>query len=82
MRIREGGEFIASGTPTDPVQMVDARDLGAFVVRLADKRLTGAFTAVPPPMGFGEMLAAIAKGLNTTIRPVWVDPNWLTATPR
>jgi hypothetical protein len=33
-------------------------------------------------MGFGEMLAAIAKGLNTTIRPVWVDPNWLTATPR
>ena len=77
MRIRQGGEFIAPGTPTDPVQMVDARDLGAFVIRLADERVAGAFTAVRPPMGFGEMLAAIAKGLNTTIQPVWVDADWL-----
>jgi 2'-hydroxyisoflavone reductase len=79
MRIRQGGEFIAPGTPTDPVQMVDARDLGAFVIHLADQRVNGAFTAVRSPMGFGEMLAAIASGLNTTIQPVWVDADWLNS---
>jgi 2'-hydroxyisoflavone reductase len=79
MRIRQGGEFIAPGTPTDPVQMVDARDLGAFVIHMADERVAGAFTAVRPPMGFGEMLAAIATGLRTTIQPVWVDADWLNS---
>lgn len=77
MRIRDGGEFIAPGSPTDPVQMVDARDLGAFVVHTADQRIGGAFTAVSSPTTFGEMLQAIAAGLNTTIAPVWVDAEWL-----
>jgi 2'-hydroxyisoflavone reductase len=77
MRIRQGGELIAPGTPTDPVQMVDARDLGAFVIRMADGRVAGAFTAVRSPMSFGEMLAAIATGVGTTIQPVWVDADWL-----
>lgn len=77
MRIRQGGEFIAPGTPTDPVQMVDARDLGAFVTRMADERVTSAFTAVRATMSFGETLSAIAKGLNSTIQPVSVDADWL-----
>jgi 2'-hydroxyisoflavone reductase len=66
MRIREGGEFIAPGTLTDPVQMVDARDLAAFVIRMADGRVAGAFTAVRRPMGFGEM--------RPRSRPGWVPP--------
>ena len=41
MRVRRGGEFLAPGTERDPIQMVDARDLAAFVMKAASEKIGG-----------------------------------------
>lgn len=79
MRVKRGGEFLAPGTPTDPVQMVDVRDLAAFVIDAADKRISGPFNVVAPPMAFGEMLNVIQQTLGNVATPVWVNADFLKA---
>ena len=79
-RIAEGGEVLAPGNPDDPIQVVDARDLGEFCVRLVEDGTGGTFHAVTPepPYTFGDLLADIAAvvapaGTSLT----WVDQRWL-----
>jgi len=61
-RIGRGGTVLAPGDPADPVQLIDARDQGDWIVSLLERSVTGTFHAVGsvPPFGFGDMLAAIA----------------------
>ena len=48
VRLAEGGEVLAPGTGDDPIQVVDVRDLGRWMVEMADRRATGIFNAVGP----------------------------------
>jgi 2'-hydroxyisoflavone reductase len=47
-RVGQGGEVLAPGTPDRPVQFIDARDLAAWMVRMAEEREPGVFNAVGP----------------------------------
>lgn len=71
-RVARGGSLLAPGDGRDPVQAIDARDLGAFVVRLLEAGASGAFNADGPPMTLAEMLAAIARACGTEPRVVWL----------
>ena len=48
VRLSRGGEVLAPGTPDDPVQLVDARDLATWIVHMMEQRVAGAFNAVGP----------------------------------
>ena len=79
-RIVAGGEVLGPGNPGDPIQVIDARDLGSFVVELIEDDTPGTFHAVSPDPGFtfGELLSDIASVVGksgTTI--TWVDQQWL-----
>jgi 2'-hydroxyisoflavone reductase len=73
-RLAEGGDVLAPGSPDRPMQLVDARDLGAFLVRLAEDRTSGIFNATGPaePLTLGQTLGRIGGG---TL--VWVDDQTL-----
>jgi 2'-hydroxyisoflavone reductase len=47
-RIAEGGEILVPGDGEDPVQVIDGRDLGEWMIRLAENGTTGTFNAVGP----------------------------------
>ena len=47
-RFNEGGEILAPGKPTSPVQIIDVRDLAEWIVSLANKSRSGVFNAVGP----------------------------------
>lgn len=47
-RIAEGGEVMVPGDGSDPVQIIDGRDLGEWVIRLAEAGTVGTFNAVGP----------------------------------
>jgi 2'-hydroxyisoflavone reductase len=38
VRIDKGGEVMAPGNPTDPVQIIDSRDLAEWMIRMAEAR--------------------------------------------
>jgi nucleoside-diphosphate-sugar epimerase len=69
-RLAEGGDVLAPGSPAQLVQLIDARDLGGFLVHLAERRIGGVFNATGPaePLTLGETLERIGGG-----NLVWVD---------
>lgn len=47
-RIAEGGEILVPGDGDDPIQIIDGRDLGEWMIRLAENGTTGVFNACGP----------------------------------
>lgn len=81
-RLARGGTVLAPGDPADPIQLIDARDMGGWVIAMLDRSVGGTFHAVnpAPPFGFGDMLAAIAAEVSppgTTL--TWVASDFLLA---
>ena len=72
---------MAPGDPNDPVQIIDARDLAEWTIRMIEKRATGVFNATGPdkPMTMAEMLYGI-KGVTTAgAQFTWVPADFLRA---
>ena len=44
--------MLAPGTPKDPIQVIDVRDLAVWMMTLVQSRTTGYFNAVSPPGAF------------------------------
>jgi len=78
-RIDKGGEVLAPGEPTDPVQIVDVRDLGAWMVRLLEDGVSGVFNATGPasPLSIAEMLYGIKAVTTAGAQFTWVDADFL-----
>ena len=47
-RIAQGGEILVPGDGQDPIQVIDGRDLGEWMIRLAENGTTGDFNACGP----------------------------------
>ena len=47
-RIAQGGEILVPGDGDDPIQVIDGRDLGEWMVRLAESGTRGVFNACGP----------------------------------
>lgn len=76
-RIDRGGEVLAPGTPEDPTQLIDARDLTGWMIRLAEAGTTGTFNATGPTRGMGVLLAGIREAVRSDATLTWVDADFL-----
>jgi nucleoside-diphosphate-sugar epimerase len=81
VRVERGGEVLAPGTPADPIQIIDARDLAEWTIRMVEQGTTGPFNAVGPKskLGMGRMLAEIKKTTKSDARFTWVDIPFLAS---
>jgi len=76
-RLSRGGEVLAPGRPDDVVQVIDVRDLAAWLLVLAEARTTGTYDAVGAPVPFSELLADVATGVGAEPDLTWVDQGFL-----
>ncbi|HEV2713330.1 MAG TPA: NAD-dependent epimerase/dehydratase family protein [Gaiellaceae bacterium] len=76
-RIAHGGEFIAPAPPENTVQFVDARDLGAWLLELADRRVSGTFNATHPGVPWREFVETAIRVTGSAAEPVWIPGAWL-----
>ncbi len=81
VRIDRGGEVLAPGSPEDPVQIIDGRDLAEWTIRMVEKGETGTYNATGPakPLGIGGMLDGIKSALKSNANFVWASEDFLTA---
>lgn len=82
VRASKGGEMLAPGTPRDPIQLIDVRDLCAWMMHLAQARIRGVFNAVSPPHVFamGDLIRASREASpRAHTRITWVPENFLAA---
>jgi 2'-hydroxyisoflavone reductase len=77
LRAARGGPMIMPGPAEAPMQCIDARDLGAWTVRLAEQRVSGTFTAARPHTTFGAFLDETVGAIESDARLVPVDGDWL-----
>jgi 2'-hydroxyisoflavone reductase len=77
LRAARGGPMIAPGPADAPMQCIDARDMGAWTIRLAERQVAGAFTAARPHTTFGGLLDATLEAVDSDARLVPVDGDWL-----
>lgn len=81
VRLHDGGEILAPGNPEHANQVIDQRDLGEWMVRLAENGTTGDFNATGPGtrMSMGSMLAQISAVVETPHELTWVPESFLQA---
>jgi 2'-hydroxyisoflavone reductase len=81
LRIARGGEILAPGDGSDPVQIIDARDLAEWTVRVAEDGVTGTFNATGPRarLSMAEQLYGIRAALpgDVDLRFTWVLEDFL-----
>lgn len=79
LRIKRGGEVLAPGEPTDPLQIIDARDLAEWCIALGENRTSGAFNAVGPakPHAWGDVLETCKKIAGSDAKLTWVNAKFL-----
>ena len=81
VRLSRGGEILAPGDGSDPIQLIDVRDLAEWTIRLAESRTLGVFNATGPaqPMTLRDMLATIASSLQVSPTITWASTQFLEA---
>ena len=80
VRAARGGEVLAPGTPEDPVEWIDVRDLAAWLVKLVEDGTAGTFNAIGPerPAKWGDVLAACVAASKGGASLTWIPEEWLT----
>jgi 2'-hydroxyisoflavone reductase len=79
-RIARGGEILAPGPGTDPVQMIDVRDLAEWMVRVIEQRVVGTYNALGPAktLTMAELLDGTRAGVAARdAKFTWVDAAFL-----
>ncbi|HEX4824243.1 MAG TPA: NAD-dependent epimerase/dehydratase family protein [Candidatus Polarisedimenticolaceae bacterium] len=79
VRIAKGGEVLAPGSPDDPTEWIDVRDLADWLVKLVEDGTAGTFNALgpAPPAKWGDVLTACVAGAKSGATLTWVSADWL-----
>ncbi|MFO1457046.1 MAG: NAD-dependent epimerase/dehydratase family protein [Steroidobacteraceae bacterium] len=70
-RAARGGTFLAPGTPRDPIQVIDVRDLAEFTIRCLEREIGGTYNLVSPPGRFtiGQLVDASIAAAKRLAKP-------------
>jgi len=79
VRIHRGGEVLSPGDPSDPCQIIDARDLSEWMIRMAENGRTGVFNGLGPatPRPFEQLLYGIRAVTTAETSFTWVPADFL-----
>lgn len=74
-RVAAGGQVLAPEGPDAPVQIIDARDLAAWMIRLAEARTCGVFNATSPDgmWTMGDVLQTCREVTGSDATWAWRD---------
>lgn len=80
-RTAEGGEILAPGTPERFVQLIDARDLSEWIIKMIEKGANGIYNANGKPfeLTMAKMLDEIKTVTQSDAEFIWVSENFLNS---
>lgn len=81
VRIDRGGDVLAPGNHSDPVQIIDVRDLTHWMIRTLEEGHTGTYNATGPasPLSIAETLYGIRAITPADVSFKWADAAFLEA---
>jgi 2'-hydroxyisoflavone reductase len=74
-RFDKGGDVLVPGNRTDPVQVIDVRDLAEWLVHVAETDTTGVFNACGPEkkLEWGRTIDACVASSSKPAKPRWAS---------
>src|SRR5439155_13434756 len=76
-RIAEGGRVLVPAPPSAAAQVIDVRDLAAWILRSVAGGTAGTFNAVDRPTTRENLVASRRRSPEGAAGPVWVDGDFL-----
>lgn len=78
-RVNLGGDVLAPGTPDQPVQVIDARDLAEWTLLMMEQDVTGIYNATGPDytLTLGKILETCRAVSGSGARLTWVPDAFL-----
>jgi 2'-hydroxyisoflavone reductase len=76
-RVARGGEVLAPAPPERNVQFVDVRDLAAWMLDVAEQRISGTFNATHPGRTWQELLETARHTAGNEATFTWVPDDFL-----
>jgi 2'-hydroxyisoflavone reductase len=76
-RAQNGGPHIGPGNGSDPIEMVDVKDVARFIMRAIDRSLYGTFNLTGRPMSFREFLDVCNTTMLSDAQFVWIPQDFL-----
>jgi 2'-hydroxyisoflavone reductase len=78
-RIARGGEVLCPDGPERRTQVIDARDLAAWILRMVESGRTGVYnaTGLVPPLTFGTLFEECRRAAKSDARFTWLDEEFL-----
>jgi 2'-hydroxyisoflavone reductase len=79
VRFDQGGEMLAPGTPSDPFQVIDVRDLAEWLIHVVEDNLTGIYNATGPekPWSMGGVLDTCRAVTGADTKVTWIPADFL-----
>ena len=79
VRISQGGEVGVPGSPNDPIQIIDVRDLADWVIHCLEHRVMGVFNATGPAkeLSMKSMVQGVREGVASPASFTWMDNQFL-----
>ncbi len=79
VRTMRGGRMLWPGSPSDPIQIIDVRDLANFSIDCVEQGITGTYNTVTPPGEFtmGDLMEDSIAVTAAEMTPVWVSASVL-----
>lgn len=81
VRFDKGGDVLVPGGAADPIQVIDVRDLAAWMLRCGEQGITGRFNACGPEkrLSWGSVVEACRKCASQPSKVHWVTLEELSA---
>lgn len=80
-RVARGGEILAPGDAGNPIQFIDAADLGEWTIRMVEAGASGPYTVTGPetPLTWGKVLLGIQRVSESEAAFHWLPDSFLHA---
>jgi nucleoside-diphosphate-sugar epimerase len=73
-----GGEILAAGDRSTPVQYIDVRDMAEWVIRLVERNLTGTYNTLSTNRDLAEVIETAALAAPSPPTITWIPSDWLS----
>ncbi len=79
VRASLGGTMIVPGRPTDPIQLIDVRDLADWIIHCLENNMVGVYNATGPAkeLSMKSMVEGVHKGVGSDVTFTWIDSEFL-----
>ena len=79
VRVSLGGTMAVPGSPADPIQLIDARDVADWTIHCIENHIVGAFNVIGPEkeLSMRGMVEDVRKGVGSEVSFVWIDNPFL-----